>query len=54
MKVKIFNFDILFTLISCSSGSIYRELFNTISILLSDPKDISKDEINKIPYASCK
>ncbi len=35
---------------SCSSGSIYRELFNSISILFETPKDISNNEVEKIPY----
>ncbi len=47
-------FGILFTLMlsSCSSGSIYRELSDTILFLLSDPTDITQDQIDKIPYAT--
>ena len=37
---------------SCTSGSIYSELFNNINTLISGPKDISAERINSIPYAS--
>lgn len=37
---------------SCTSGSIYSELFNNINTLISGPKDISAKRINSIPYAS--
>ena len=47
-------FGILFTLMlsACSNGSIYRELSDTLLILLSDPTDIAQDQIDKIPYAT--
>lgn len=49
MKVKL-SILILVLTMSCSSGSIYRELFNSISILFETPKDISNNEVEKIPY----
>ena len=49
MKVKLLILILVLTM-SCSSGSIYRELFNSISILFETPKDISNNEVEKIPY----
>ncbi len=49
MKVKPLILILLLTM-SCSSGSIYRELFSSISILFETPKDISINEVEKIPY----
>ena len=49
MKLKLLILILVLTM-SCSSGSIYRELFNSISILFETPKDISNNEVEKIPY----
>ena len=39
-------------LIGCSSGSIYRELFENLSILFQDPQDIPEKEFKKIIYST--
>ena len=39
-------------LTSCTRGSIYDELFQNLSTILFDAKDISIDEVEKVPYAS--
>ncbi len=39
-------------LVSCSSGTIYSELFNTMSSLLTEPKDIPLEKINSVSFAS--
>ena len=37
---------------SCSSSSLYKELANNFSLLFSEPKDLTLNEINSVPYAS--
>ena len=49
MKVKPLILILVLTM-SCSSGSIYRELFTSLSIFFETPKDISINEVEKIPY----
>ncbi len=39
-------------LASCSSGSIYKELSDSLLILLTEPSDIPQNQIDKIPYAT--
>ena len=41
-----------FLFISCSSGSIYSELFNNLGILFKSPSDISQEEINSVKYST--
>lgn len=39
-------------LLSCSNSGIYKELLDSLSILLKKPQDISLKEIQKVKYAS--
>jgi len=51
-KIKKLSFLYIFFLSSCAGGDIYSELFKSINILISGPKDISSNKINSIPYSS--
>ena len=50
LKLTLLIFSILF-FVSCA-GSIYSELFSNISILFKDPKNISKEKVESIPFSS--
>jgi len=52
ISYKKFFISCFIFLSSCAGGDIYSELFNTIENLISNPKDISAEKINSIPYAS--
>ena len=43
---------ILINMYGCSSNSIYRELFESMSALISSPDDISKESIEKIKFST--
>jgi hypothetical protein len=45
-------FILIFILNSCSSNSVYRELFEGVSLLFSSPKDLTDEQIESVPYAS--
>ena len=51
-KNSILIILIINLLIGCSSGSIYRELFENLSILFQDPQDIPEKEFKKIIYST--
>ena len=37
---------------SCSSGTIYSELLSNLSIIFTEPKDISLNKVESIPYST--
>ena len=39
-------------LTSCTAGSIYRELSDNLLMLFSTPDDITKSQIDSVPYAT--
>ncbi len=45
-------FLILIFLPSCSAGSIYSELFESLKVLISEPQDISLDQVNNVQFSS--
>ena len=49
LKVLIITPLIFF---SCSSGSIYTELLSNLSIIFTEPKDISLTQVESIPYST--
>ena len=50
MKMQLFRSLILIIFFQgCSSLSVYRELFENISNLLTTPEDIREEIIDKIP-----
>ncbi len=52
-KLRLISiFILIFFLNSCSSASVYRELFEGVSLLFSSPKDLSDEQIESVPYAS--
>ena len=38
--------------LSCSSGSVYSELFNNLGILFKPPSDIPQEEVNSVKYST--
>ena len=52
-KIKFWKILIFSAFLSsCSTGSIYSELFDTLKILTSAPKDIELAEVQKIPFST--
>ena len=52
-KLRLISIFILsFILNSCSSTSVYRELFEGVSLLFSSPKDLPDEQIESVPFAS--
>ena len=45
-------FPILIFLSSCSAGSIYSALFESLKVLTSEPQDISLDQVNNVQFSS--
>tara|TARA_A100001015_G_scaffold245840_1_gene281960 strand:- start:1769 stop:2437 length:669 start_codon:yes stop_codon:yes gene_type:complete len=38
--------------LSCSSGSVYSELFNNLGILFKPPSDIPQEDVNSVKYST--
>ena len=53
MKSYLKFLPLMFLLLtSCTRGSIYEELFHNLSTIIFDAKDLSIEEVEKVPYAS--
>ena len=51
MKMHLFiSFILIIFFHGCSSSSVYRELFDNFTNLLTTPEDIKEEIIDKIPY----
>ena len=53
-KIKTFFVLIPFIFLSCAGNNIYSELFRNFQNLITEPKDITIEVVNSIPYASMK
>ena len=52
INLKLFFFISSILFLNACSGSIYSELFSSISILLKDPENISIERVQSVPYSS--
>ncbi len=43
---------IFISFVSCSNGSIYSELIESFSIIFKEPRAVSKNSVDSIPYSS--
>ena len=51
MKIQLsISFILIILIQGCSNSSIYRELFDNLTNLLTPPENIREEIIDKIPY----
>ncbi len=52
MKIRILLIYVLIFFVGCANDSVYSELYRNLTNLIKGPQNISKEVIDKVPYAS--